>query len=365
MLGGYQGFIRGVKTFDGVVTVLKLASCKDKVKNWFIKENRQARSRDFSQYIQKRELQLRGYSPACISDISEHGEIGEIETQFIQVFPGYTEVRNIKLRARERGKGARGGGGRKGAMHEFSWRSRWGMMKKVGRLKSPLPYWQDFTFADDVMSCSDGARAIYAHETKKRFLRMCKAEGIEINALWKREWKKRISGSLIGQYVPHYHFLYNLGGKPPEFEKLARLWVKATQTNQVVSALQVALHEKSYRLINSRRQAQKYVCEYLEKDEGFYSEESIGRSWGVVGNLEFSEGEQISVKESESILLKRCFRKIYRGYRKNKNMTIRLRNKFTEFTMFVEESTIKRLIEETRLKELGEWFETETAEALS
>lgn len=336
---------------------------KERVTRFF----RLERSQDFKKYISVRELELRGYSrsTACISDISERRKAQSSESQVIRVFPGYTEVRNIKVEDGSTGQSRSDRGGKRGVVKDFSDKSRMGLMKLFCRNESPLPYWQDFTFPDDVMEgLGISGRADRAREIWKRFLRKCKDDGMEINGIVKREWKKRRHGRLFGQYVPHYHFLYNLGGQDQQFLKLAFAWVDSLKTEMYAEALSVAINPKSYRMVKSKKQAQKYVGEYVSKNEGFISTESIGRSWAIIGKLELAEPEEIHVTEKEAILLKRCFRKIYRNFRKNQNMRIRLRRKFTEFTMFLESSTIMRMIEEMRLFDLSGWF-GEAAECVS
>lgn len=326
----------------------------DKLLGWFRRE----RSQDFSKYISNRELELRGYSKgtACISDISERRKAQSSESQIIRVFPSYTEVRNIKVED-SKGQNRSERGGKRGVVKDFSDKSRMGLMKLFCRNESPLPYWQDFTFPDDVMAeMGITERADRAREIWKRFLRKCKDDGMEINGIVKREWKKRRHGRLFGQYVPHYHFLYNLAGQDQNFLKLAVSWVDSLKTEMYGEALSVATNPKSYRMVKSRKQAQKYVGEYVSKNEGFISSESIGRSWAIIGKLELADAEEIRVTEKESILLKRFFRKIYRNFRKNQNMRIRLRKKYTEFTMFLESSTIIRMIEEMRINHLSTWF---------
>lgn len=334
---------------------------KERVARFF----RLERSQDFRKYISVRELELRGYSKdtACKSDKTERRKAQSQETQLLRIFPSCTEIRNMKVESNPSSNSTNSPGVRNITV-EFTSKSRMALMKKFCSLEEFLKYWQDFTFPDDVMeNLTIKERAGKSRTIFKRWLRKARAEGIEINGIWKREWKKRRQGRLKGQFVPHYHFLYNLAADSPEqFLRLAVLWVESTKTEMFTEALMVAVNQNSYRMVKSKKQAQKYIGKYVSKNEGFVSTESIGRSWGIVGNLKFAQGEEIQITEKEATILKRCFRKIYRNFRQNRNMRIRLRKKFTEFTMFLESSTIMRMIEQIRLQDLSEWFEAAPCE---
>jgi hypothetical protein len=150
------------------------------------------------------------------------------------------------------------------------------------------------------------------------------ASPMKIHGVWKREWRRRLSGILKGLYVPHFHFLYSIEGiSEKEYFQLAllfaRKWVEFTGTTEFNKALSVATHHKSYRLIKSRKQANQYVSDlkYISKFGEYISEESIGRNWGYLGEPEFAENEIFYLHLSEMVLLRRILRKFVRKNKKN------------------------------------------------
>jgi hypothetical protein len=243
------------------------------------------------------------------------------------------------------------GGGRKGEVVTFSRKSRRNLMIKLAEMKSRFEFWQDFTFADDVMQgLSVKERAKFTSKVLKAFKLWLDREGYKIQGVWKREWRARITGILQGLYVPHFHMLYSIEGfSEIEYLKLAKLiaqkWVEFTGTKNYEKALQVAQHPKSYRLIKSRKQANLYVSDrkYISKYGEYISEESIGRNWGYIGNPEFAENEIFYMNLSEMALLRRIFRNFVRkGKKKFKQLIVK---KYSRFFVFIEKATVHRILE--------------------
>jgi hypothetical protein len=271
--------------------------------------------------------------------------------EYLIVSEGVCKIKRDFNVSEEEGFFCGGGGGRKGPIFTFSRKSRRNLMIKLAQMKSLFEFWQDFTFADDIMkNLSIKERSKTASNILKAFKLWLEREGYKFHGVWKREWRPRLSGILKGQYVPHFHFLYSIEGvSEKEYFRLAllfaRKWVDFTRTSQYNEALSVATHHNSYRLIKSRKQANQYVSDrkYVSKYGEYVSEESIGRNWGYLDEPEFAENEKFYLHLSEMVLLRRILRKFVK---RNKNKFRRLiAEKYKRFFLFVERSTIHRILE--------------------
>lgn len=294
-------------------------------------------------------------SHACISDIfSNSNNDGHDLLEKLIVSEGVTKIKRDFIVSEDEGfllGGGSGGGGRKGEVVTFSRKSRRNLMIKMAEMKSPFEFWQDFTFADDIMQdLRIKERAKLSSKILKAFKLWLDREGYKIQGVWKREWRPRITGILQGQYVPHFHMLYSIEGiSEKEYFELAELfaekWVEFTGTVEIDKALSVALHTKSYRFIESRKQANFYVSDrkYISKYGEYVSEESIGRNWGYIGNPEFAENKTFYLNQSEMVLLRRILRNFVR---KNKKGFRRLIvKKYSRFFVFIERLTVHRILE--------------------
>lgn len=293
-------------------------------------------------------------APACIRDIYSQSPCGVKPDQYCNIYPGVTFIRNRARLASGKGKVATPGV--KKQIVTFSDKSRRDMMVSIAMLERPPRFWQDFTFADDVMvGKSIADRAKYSSICLKAFKQDIERAGFKAEGIWKREWKKRRSGKLQGQYVPHFHMVYTLpnrGDYEPVSRRLAEIWVKNTGTEEKEKALAVALHPKSSRFIESRKQMQKYMSKYMvknEKNEMLITAESIGRNWGRLGSPKMAQGEVIEVSAREMVLFKRCLRKIARRARGLfREMLHRDR---TKFFMMIEKETAIKYFEFIRVQE--------------
>lgn len=240
--------------------------------------------------------------------------------------------------------------GIRGVITEFSSKARCKMMIAMAKLKTPCEVWQDFTFSDDVMAGkSITEKTEYSSKCLWKMKQWLKRSGIEVNGFWKREWQIRKSGKLKGSYVPHYHTVYSIPGADKEFyesmiRKIGEAWVKITGTKEIDKALDVTLHRKSYRFIESRKQMQIYMSKYMVKGDNFTSEESIGRSWGKIGNPVEDDETVIEMTARDMVFFKRCLRKMFRK-KKNKHFQGLLKNQFSQFFIFIEKDTINKIME--------------------
>lgn len=288
-------------------------------------------------------------SLACIRSIKDKPSDGK---EFLRVFPGYIEVRNhqfkLPVRPLDHARAKRG------AIRVFSRHARTRMKKKMASLVLFPEVWQDFTFADDVMSgLSPGERCRYAAATMKRFQYYCEKEGID--GFWKKEMEPRKSGPLLGELVTHYHCAYR--SRVPltaaEYDavrtRLAVAWVRCSQTKMTGDALSVALNEKSWRFIETKNGAQIYFTKYISKASLPDNGESIGRCYGLIGSPVFAEAKILPIKDVHAVLLRRMLRRkaVYhkkdgRKGKLSKNMALRLRLPRSAFSFFIDEESIKR-----------------------
>jgi len=203
--------------------------------------------------------------------------------------------------------------------------------KSANRLKKlmcrvfDLDLWLDLTFSDDVFEgMTFQERLAKAYDCLNKFERLIRKHGLYY--IWKKEIKERLSGSLMGHRVCHYHVvLCGLSEKQKrDYHKLSILllasWVSITGTKNP-KALTVALKSKngtpcSYRLIDNSTTAAKYIGKYFGKTEKLdgHKKISIGRAWGYSKNIPLADPIEVNLNREESILLRRFLRRM-----KNKN----------------------------------------------
>ena len=294
-------------------------------------------------------------SDACISDIfSQVYKINQLGEHVI-IHPGVTYVRNEQKAGpiEQFYRPLNNKRGKRKPIIEFSDKSRRNMMCTMAKIEDRMEYWQDVTFADDVMTgLSINQKAKRSSQCMKELKQWMEREGLNIHGIWKREWVKRKSGDLKGKYIPHIHMIYSMPNSNQDTYiktaiRIAEAWVNITGTNEKEKSLRVALHPNSYRVIESRKQAQKYMSKYLLKNEKFKADESIGRSWGRIGSPKIGVGDRIDMTETEIVMFKRCLRKMAK--KAKGHFKSALKNKYSTFFMFIERSTVVQYIEWLRV----------------
>ncbi len=269
-------------------------------------------------------------SPACIRDIFLHSTPDRIKkwmdrfektgarnddncTEYLKVYSNMTE---IKPKNRPKGASSKKGGGTKREITEFSRKSRRNFIKFLCKIDEPVELWQDFTFADDIMAGKGIIqRRNISNRTLNRFRRIVRERYPTLWMIYKREWQSRKSGSLSGEHIPHFHMFIAERNRPEDFDylslarDLAVLWVQCTQTEERDKALRVACHSKSYRLIESQKQAMIYASKYVVKSDAFHTDESIGRSWGTIGDIRIGTPKIVELTPDEATRYKRVVRK--------------------------------------------------------
>src|SRR5271169_5371601 len=136
---------------------------------------------------------------ACISDIFSNNNTEDDFMEYLIVSEGVSKVKRDFVVFYEKRLLGGGGGGRKGPVVMFSRKSRRNLMIKLAEMKSPFEFWQDFTFADDIMEgLTVKERAKLTSKILKAFKLWLGREGYKIHGVWKREWRPRRTGKLIG-----------------------------------------------------------------------------------------------------------------------------------------------------------------------
>lgn len=204
------------------------------------------------------------------------------------------------------------------------------LQKKMSR--ADLGLWIDLTFADDVLSHLPFAdRMRVSYECLNEFERFVK--GLGLYYVWKKEIEPRKSGEFKGARISHYHVcLSDLSyDQKKNWRRLCILlltqWVKITGTNDS-NALVVALKIKggtpqSYRLIENRKMAIRYVGKYFSKTSAVQGrgegseKESIGRAWGCSRDLPLASAQVVHLDPQEASKIRRFARR-YLKPKKNK-----------------------------------------------
>jgi hypothetical protein len=207
--------------------------------------------------------------------------------------------------------------------------------------------WQTFTFADDVMQGKTiEERKDFSSYCLNRFEKFMAKHYPDVGITWRREFKQRRRGSLQGEWCPHFHAMYyKPNTTPKEYMRLvmifAQEWVRITGTNDP-SALKVALHRKSYALLNNRTTAMKYVSKYMSKGSAISEDgQSIGRSWGIIGNIPMAQPEHTRLTGLEATMLLRLLRR----YAKHKKSLVRnLKSGWVSTFVLISKDTVERML---------------------
>ena len=299
---------------------------------------------------------------ACISDIFLHREnrLKKLATYILDkkypksdfkekllIYPNMVEIRSTNPAGR---LDIQNEAGQKTIITEFSKKSRREFIKYLCKIKDKLILWQDFTFADDVMQIKAERKEV-SNKALNRFRRIVLNNYPSIKIVYKREWEPRKSGNLKGEHIPHFHMFISFPNMNEDHEiftlasELATIWVRCTKTKEIVKSLSVALHAKSYRIIKSQKQALKYATKYITKPGENWAEESIGRSWGRIGELDKAKPEIMEMTPTEMVHVKRRFRKLAP---KRHPLQKALRKRETPTFLIVQEKTVNRIIEHTQ-----------------
>lgn len=233
-------------------------------------------------------------------------------TEYLIVRKRYTEVRrNAQSSSRPQKIVPRGiitGLSRKAATR---------LRKKILGLEQLPNVWVDWTCPDDLFepNQTDEQRRDIENAIFLRFARQMALRFPEVYGVSRREWKNRRTGSLKRQLIPHRHTLLVIPKIDQKVVKriilrIQKLWIKSTGSNHP-NALAVALHPKSYRVIQTERECTSYVSKYVSKDvQALGDGTSQGRCWNKIGNLRYDEiAEFLPLSCSESSFVRRALRR--------------------------------------------------------
>jgi hypothetical protein len=129
--------------------------------------------------------------------------------------------------------------------------------------------------------------------------------------------------------LPHNHCLIGgieKYGHPFDVAgKLAEMWVESTKVEkgsvEKRDALRVALHQKSYRLIEDLNAAVSYATKYTAKTSEVHLEDA-GRAWWTIGKIPQAEPVKIEMTDVEDTWFRRLVR---RSLKKGKKKTKRFK----------------------------------------
>lgn len=278
--------------------------------------------------------------------------------ELMKIYEGVTFVRKIKKESTKGDFKIKKGKGKKKEITTFSKKSRLNMMKHLGMMKYRPEFWFDLTYPDDVMEgLTHEERKLKSSEDIHQLKRWMERAGIKGHGAWKREWKIRKSGILKGTGVPHYHNVEWIEDADDKkylqiYFRIAEKWIQITgaQGKYAIQARNVLYHKKSYRFIKSQKQMRKYMQKYISKDEEFLSDESIGRSWGLIGDPIETNPEEVEIEHNEMVLLKRMLRKFCKGINKKVKYGLKfcLSNERTQFFVMMEKQTAHGMLEHIR-----------------
>lgn len=321
--------------------------------------------KDQRRYLRIAELQERDQALACNRHIflRRDENLREHEQRIeIRIGQNYCNIKTPCV-------GEQGGTGGRGKVTYFSKASSRRLKREFASLEHYPRVWLDFTFADDVMAGKTPTeRAEFSSwciETWKR-----KADRIvpDFWGYWKREWKRRKSGDLLGELCPHIHGMLDHESITEENYQqvcieLALLWVGITGTSDS-NAVRVAIQPPrdnrggAYRWITSTKQAQFYVSEYMAKEDKQDGEESLGRFWGRFGRPKKAEETVEVISPHEYKSLKRLLAQTIRCAPGSKPGTVKRVRRFQDRykrngygDIFVSRETVQRMLAWIRSQE--------------
>lgn len=240
---------------------------------------------------------------------------------------------------------------KRGTITGFSRSSRRRMIQRVASLESLPDLWLDLTFPDEAFpECSDyRSLASYTYDRLRTWGQWLRRTYPGSWLIWRREWVSRKSGAVAGELRPHFHVL--LRGLPSEaVPAVMRSWVGHLALDPLThaKALSVALSPESWRRIESHKMAACYASKYLAKLDSHEIPEadSLGRMWGVMGEVPVGSPVQLRVSKAVAVQLRRAFRrKARRSLRKCKAFGRRLASLGSSLFVLVERETVERLVE--------------------
>lgn len=218
-----------------------------------------------------------------------------------------------------------GGGGLRGNVAGFSRSSRKRMLEFMAKVRYDTQLiFLTLTYPDEFPVDDRTAWNLHFEALRRRleyhYPKYC--------ILWRKEMKRRKSGTNAGKRAPHYHFMiFTDNENEPEIE-VEKAYSYGKHYEKTVSPLSNALEQfalsawsaivdsKDERhtehgafavAIRNRRHAYKYIAKYVAKIDN--DDLEIGRRWGRIGKFNVSESQTLLLSDDELIELKRYARK--------------------------------------------------------
>jgi len=200
--------------------------------------------------------------------------------------------------------------GSRGAVSDFSRRSRKRMLEKLAMLRDASGgYFVTLTYPGRWMWTPADCKR-HLHNFSKALLRRFPGSG----AFWRMELKPRLSGESEGELVPHFHLLI-FGVTSPSLAYLRR-WISVSWSRIVAYPDSVPTKVRTQcDEITSRKHASRYASKYAAKEADgtlvlFQSEnsETWGRHWGTFGTLDLAEVMRVNLNQRQLINFKRLVR---------------------------------------------------------
>jgi hypothetical protein len=258
------------------------------------------------------------------------------------------------------GSGQNGGGGARGTITGVqSRKSRKRQMCDLLEWKDGPQAWQTFTFPDeDMEGRTIRQRSVHGQVVKDRFVTQFRKTWPLAVHRWKKEWKGRKSGAHVGEYVPHYHFMYRIPGMTEKdfvriAIRIAEMWVRALQTQVKEKAWKVATFRgvRDYKngtwkskpsfewLEGDKKKTIAYSCKYMGKaaEEDLDGEET-GRAWGGSRGIPRERQAYRWIEGKEEVWLARLLWRKWKRRLKGKNCRKGLRKTIAELAVWGAET---------------------------
>jgi len=295
---------------------------------------------------------------ACICDIYSQGKLDEVPEAYQEykktiipikrswndeliLYPYYTKLKACRQ--------VFTGGGDRGNIKGFSKKARTRMIQLMASLEEYPNLWLDGTYPDEVMKeLLPDERGLKSARDMKELKRFLEKNYKGIIGVYKKEYEKRKSGLLIGQYVPHFHMLlkHNAINQNNYIEHCIRIqleWLRIIGAIKIDKARKVATNRNSYRWLKNVKMAQIYISKYVAKghrDLGF----KTGRMWGRIRNLKTVEGIHLKLTDHEAIIVRRLLRGFLGKGKRKKILFDLLRNYTKSVWLLIKAETVIRIL---------------------
>lgn len=193
----------------------------------------------------------------------------------------------------------------------FTRATRLRMIKKVATInweETPNAHFLTLTYPDHYHDSHYYQRSMH----RALFHRSMESHyGKHLSALWRVEFKNRLTGKYVGELAPHLHMIY-FREKHISNMTANDLWCKAIGWDDYVNTC--------VKKMTNPRQVGFYVSKYLGKTDcilgnaSYRSKEAMGRQWGVLRKTEFPQAECRVGRFQDSWFLDQCREHCLTGY---------------------------------------------------